>query len=108
MLGGDQLMNCTSEKTSWLRRFSIICASVLLLIFVVLVLLVSFLDLGLSRHGILALFIGVMLTVALTMVLMGLVFLSNRGGYDETAQRTASNDSPPEESPSPNGRPRSD
>ena len=97
-------MKRASDKTSWLRRFAIICASVLVLVFVALVLLVSFLDLGLSRHGTTALFIGVLLTVALTMVLMGLVFLSSRGGYDEGSQETATGEEPRDKSSSPNGK----
>lgn len=92
-------MKRAPDKTSWLRRFVIICASVLVLVFVALVLLVSFLDLGLSRHRITALLIGVLLTAALTMVLMGLVFLSSRGGYDEGSQSTATEDDPRNKSP---------
>jgi len=97
-------MKRASDKTSWLRKFALICASILALVFVALVLLVSFLDLGLSRHGITALFIGVLLTVALTMVLMGLVFLSNRGGYDESAQTAEPRDDSRDESSPPNGK----
>lgn len=66
----------------WLRTYITICAGVLALAFVALVLLVSFADLGLSGHGITALFIGALLAIALAMVLMGLLFMSDRGGYD--------------------------
>lgn len=67
---------------TWIRMFVTICAGVLALVFVALVMLVSFVDLGLSGHGITALFIGTLLTIALTMILMGLLFMSDRGGRD--------------------------
>ena len=69
---------------SWLKTYIAICASILLLIIVALILLVTFGDMGLSGNGIAALFIGVIATVLLTMILMGLVFVSNRGGRDAT------------------------
>lgn len=65
-----------------MRSYIAICAGVFAATVVALALLVSFVDLGLSGHGIAALFIGAVVTVALTMVLMGLVFLSDRGGRD--------------------------
>jgi hypothetical protein len=67
----------------WLRTYIIACAITIALVFLALVLLVSFVDLGLSGHGIAALFIGALLTVSLAMVLMGLLFISARGGRDE-------------------------
>lgn len=69
---------------TWLRTYIAICAAVVAVVVVSLVLLVSFVDLGLSGHGIAALFLGAFLTVALAMVLMGLAFSSSRGGQDET------------------------
>jgi hypothetical protein len=67
---------------SWLRTYIAICAGVLALVVIGLILLVSFVDLGLSGNGMIALFIGTLATVALTMVLMGLIFISDRGGRD--------------------------
>src|SRR5437899_13093709 len=67
---------------AWLRTYVAICAGVLAAVVVGLILLVSFADRGLSGHGIAALFIGTLATVALTMVLMGLIFVSDRGGRD--------------------------
>lgn len=67
---------------SSIRSFVAICAGILVLVFIALVLLVSFVDLGLSGHGLTAMFIGALATIALTMVLMGLLFMSDRGGHD--------------------------
>lgn len=83
---------------SWLRTYIAICASVLALVFVGLILLVSFVDLGLSGNGIAALFIGALATVALTMVLMGLVFVSDRSGRDASVY-SAGDENNPEEKP---------
>ena len=41
-------------------------------------------DLGLELQGEVALVLGAVLTMALAMLLMGLVFLSNRSGHDQT------------------------
>ena len=73
---------------SWLRTYIAACTAVLALVFLVLVLLVSFVDLGLSGHGIAAMFLGATLTVGVGMVLMGLVFSSSRGGRDESVHGT--------------------
>lgn len=67
---------------SWLRTYTIICTTVLGLVVLALILLVSFVDLGLSTNGTIALFIGALATVLLTMVLMGLIFISDRAGRD--------------------------
>jgi uncharacterized membrane protein (DUF485 family) len=84
---------------SWLRTFVAICASVLVLVVVALVLLVSFVDLGLSGHGIAAMFIGALLTIAVTMVLMGLLFMSDRGGHDASAHEAGIRKEVPHEGP---------
>jgi hypothetical protein len=68
----------------WLRTYITACAITIALVFLALVLLVSFVDLGLSAHGIAALFIGALLTVGVGMVLMGLAFRSSRDGRDES------------------------
>ncbi|MGH6930905.1 MAG: hypothetical protein ACREEE_00570 [Dongiaceae bacterium] len=44
--------------------------------------------LGLSGHGLAALIIGAAFTVLLTVVLMGLVFYSNRSEHDRRVQDT--------------------
>ncbi len=66
----------------WLRTYIIACAGVAGFVFVALALFVAFVDLGMSMLGIVALFIGALLTIALAMLLMGLVFVSSRGGRD--------------------------
>lgn len=73
---------------SWLRTYIAVCTGVVAVVFLGLVLLVSFVDLGLSGHGIAALFLGALLTVGLGMVLMGLVFSSSRDGLDESVHGT--------------------
>jgi hypothetical protein len=74
-----------TARDSWLRSYIGICAGVLFVIIAALVLLVVFGDLGLSGHGIAALFLGALAAVVLTMVLMGLVFMSSRSGGDTSA-----------------------
>lgn len=68
---------------SWLRTYIVSCAAVTAFVFMALVLLVFFADLGLSGHGIAAMFLGALLTVAVAVALMGLVFSSSRSGRDE-------------------------
>lgn len=74
-----------NETDRWLHSYSRICAGVLAVVAVALILLVWFGDLGLSIHGVIALFLGSFFTVLLAMGLMGLVFLSDRGGRDIAA-----------------------
>jgi hypothetical protein len=64
------------------RIFFIACAVVLVAVIAALILLFNFVDLGLSGNGIAAVFIGAILSVLLSMLLMGLVFASNRSGHD--------------------------
>jgi hypothetical protein len=64
------------------RIFFIACAVVLVAVIAALILLVTFVDLGLSANGVAAVFIGAILSVLLSMLLMGLVFASNRSGHD--------------------------
>ena len=66
------------------RIFALICVGILAITVVGLVLLMVFVDLGLQLQGEVALVVGAVLTMALAMLLMGLVFLSNRSGHDQT------------------------
>jgi hypothetical protein len=66
-----------------MKTFAVTCATVLGVTLIAIGLVLAFGDLGLSPHGYIALVLGVILSMALTMVLMGLVFLSNRTGHDE-------------------------
>ncbi|MGH6883886.1 hypothetical protein [Hypericibacter sp.] len=92
---------------AWLRTYVAICAGVLTLVVVALILIVTFGDFGLSGHGVAALFIGTLVTVALTMVLMGLIFVSDRGGQDASVYSThieTDADEPPEAGSDPDNR----
>jgi uncharacterized membrane protein len=79
------------SKLKPIKTFAVICAAVLVVTLMAIGLVIAFGDLGLSPHGYIALVLGVILTMALTMVLMGLVFLSDRAGQDEVAFSTWKN-----------------
>jgi hypothetical protein len=83
---------------SWLRTYIAICAGILALTIVALILLVSFVDMGVSGSGMVALFIGAVATILLTMVLMGLLFWSDRGGRDARAHDAGIAQAPEERS----------
>jgi hypothetical protein len=70
---------------SWLRRFILICIACLAATAAGLALVVAFVDLQIGLHGTIALMLGVLLTMAIAMGLMGLMFLSSRSGRDEHA-----------------------
>jgi hypothetical protein len=67
---------------SWLRTYIVACCGAAVVVFAALALLVSFVDLGMSLLGIVAMFAGALLTLAVGMLLMGLLFASARGGRD--------------------------
>lgn len=86
---------------SWLRVFLIVCP-----ILVVLALLgawaaMGFDTFGLSLQGLLAMIAGAVLSSALAIGLMALIFLSNRSGHDEEVGRDIGRDigrgDPPDE-----------
>lgn len=70
---------------SWLRRYVLICGGVLAALLAALALLVVFIDLGLTLHGTIALFLAAGFTMLLAMALMGLLFASDRSGHDQDA-----------------------
>ena len=70
---------------TWTRRFILICAGILLATALALALLLGFGQLGIGVHGAIALVLGVLLTMAIAMGLMGLMFLSSRSGRDDEA-----------------------
>lgn len=82
-------MQPSRAKPSALRAYATVCAGIFALVVIALALLVAFVDLGLSVHGIIALFIGAILTTGLAMGLMALVFLSDRGGRDADVHNAA-------------------
>lgn len=71
----------------WFRLYLKRCGFILGLALVLLIVFVSTVDLGLSLNGSIALVLGSLLTVALTLLLMGLLFLSNRNGQDRDAHQ---------------------
>jgi hypothetical protein len=70
---------------TWTRRFILICAGILMATALALALLLGFGQLGIGVHGAIALVLGVLLTMAIAMGLMGLMFLSSRSGRDDEA-----------------------
>ena len=70
------------QRMNQTRAFALICAAILACAAAGLALLMLLGDLGLTPHGYIALTLGVLVTLALTMVLMGLVFFSSRSGKD--------------------------
>jgi hypothetical protein len=75
--------NALAPAISWMRSFILICCAILAVTAVGLALLLGFGQLGLGLHGSIALVLGVLLTMALAMGLMCLVFHSSRTGCDE-------------------------
>ena len=67
------------------RHFILICAAVLIVTAIALALLLGFGELGIGVHGGIALTLGVLVTIAIAMGLMGLMFLSSRSGRDDEA-----------------------
>jgi hypothetical protein len=57
------------SKLRPIKTFAVICAAVLVVTLITIGLVIIFGDLGLSPHGYIALVLGVILTMALTMVL---------------------------------------
>jgi hypothetical protein len=87
-----RLFRCRNEPASGrkagvngTRHFILICAAVLILTAIALALLLGFGELGIGVHGGIALALGVLLTMAMAMGLMGLMFLSSRSGRDDEA-----------------------
>lgn len=71
------------RDVKWPVLFSIGCTAIVATVLVGLWLSGVFGDMGLSVHGVIALFIGVTLTVFLGVGLMALVFHSGRSHHDE-------------------------
>jgi hypothetical protein len=82
---------------SSMRTYVTISAAVMAASIVALILLVSVVDLGLSTDGLVALFLGAIFTMGITLVLMGLVFRSSRGGRDRIVHSGTSYQDPASE-----------
>jgi hypothetical protein len=69
----------------WIWRFVAICGGVVVALLVLLWAFDGLSGLGLSVHGVVALVLGITLSVGLGVGLMALVFYSNRSGTDDVA-----------------------
>jgi len=69
----------------WISRFVLICAGVIAALLAVVWAVDGLSGLGLSVHGMVALSLGILLSVGLGVGLMALVFYSNRTGQDDAA-----------------------
>lgn len=78
----------------WIAAFMLICLATLGAVLAALWIADGSAGLGLTAHGYVALALGVVLTSALGVGLMALVFYSNRSGRDDDAYRIASSDEP--------------
>lgn len=72
----------------WLAIFMGVCVASVAAVVAVVWAAGGFDRLGLSGHGLAALVIGAVLTMLLTVVLMGLVFYSNRSEHDRRVRDT--------------------
>lgn len=69
----------------WIPRFVLICAGVIAALLILVWAVNGLSGLGLSIHGMVALSLGIILSVGLGVGLMALVFYSNRSGQDDAA-----------------------
>jgi hypothetical protein len=69
----------------WVSRFVLLSVGVVVALLVVVWAVNGLSGLGLSIHGMIALSLGIILSVGLGVGLMALVFYSNRSGQDDAA-----------------------
>jgi len=69
----------------WILSFAISCAGLLAFVYLAIWAFNGFHGLGLDLSGVIALTLGTIVATALGVALMGLVFYSDRAGYDEEA-----------------------
>jgi hypothetical protein len=67
-------------------KFALTCAALVVLGLLVLWGLDGFRSLGVEGHVAFAMFLGIFFTILVSVVLMALIFYSNRAGYDAAAQ----------------------
>ncbi len=72
---------------SWLRLFLVVCPVLVVAALMGAWAALGFDRFGLSLHGLLAMILGAVLTSAVAIGLMALVFLSNRSGHDDDVGR---------------------
>ncbi len=72
---------------SWIRFFLGVCAAIVALALLGVWALRGFDTFGMGFHGILALLLGAILSSAVGIGLMALVFFSNRSGHDDEIGR---------------------
>jgi hypothetical protein len=69
----------------WVGRFPLICAALIALGLLALWGLDGFSSLGVEGHVAVAMWLGIVFTIAVGVVLMGLIFYGHCAGYDEAA-----------------------
>ncbi len=67
---------------TWITKFVLICAGALFAVLALVWLANGLNGLGLSTHGVIALVLGITVSMGLGVGLMALVFYSNRSGQD--------------------------
>lgn len=67
---------------TWITKFVLICAAALFGVLALVWLADGLNGLGLSTHGVIALVLGITISMGLGVGLMALVFYSNRSGQD--------------------------
>lgn len=70
----------------WVVKFSVVCAGLIVLGLVGVWGIGGFASLGVEGHVAVAMFLGIFFTILVGVVLMALIFYSDRGGYDQAAQ----------------------
>ena len=71
---------------NWIIRFAVVCAVLIVLGLLAVWGVDGFTSLEVEGHVAVAMFLGIFFTILVSVVLMGLIFYSHRGGYDEAAQ----------------------
>jgi cation transporter-like permease len=71
---------------NWIIRFAVVCAVLIVLGLLAVWGVDGFTSLEVEGHVAVAMFLGIFFTILVSVVLMGLIFYSHRGGYDEATQ----------------------
>ena len=70
----------------WIIKFALVCAGLTVLGLLGVWAVDGFASLQVEGHVAVAMFLGIFFTILVSVVLMGLIFYSNRAGYDDPAQ----------------------
>ena len=69
----------------WIIKFALVCAGLTVLGLLGVWAVDGFASLQVEGHVAVAMFLGIFFTILVSVVLMGLIFYSNRAGYDDRA-----------------------